>query len=182
MLDEAERALVQRAVAGDSQAFADLYEANLDRVFRYFYYRLGDRHEAEDLTEQVFLKAWQSIKTYNDRGLPFFAWLSRIAHNLLIDHRRVRREAVSIDEAIDVRDGSNGPEEEASRKADAAELAEAISQLTDVEQSVLVLRFIEDLDHRTVAGIVNKSEVATRSIQSRALSRLARILTGRDRS
>jgi len=177
-----ETALVQAAVEGDAQAFADLYEHHLDRIFHYFYYRLGHPQDAEDLTERVFLKAWQAIGSYDARGAPFSAWLYRIAHNLLIDHRRVQHPTEPLDEAFEIADEAADIAELAAKRGEARELAEAIAQLAPMEQSVLVLRFIEKLDHRTVAGIIGKGEAATRSIQSRALARLGRILAARERS
>lgn len=174
--------LIRRASAGDAEAFADLYVCHMEPVFRYFYYRLGHREDAEDLTEQVFLKAWQSIRGYDHRGAPFSAWLFRIAHNLMVDHRRSQREIEPMADDFDVEDESAGPEELAMRKAEAAGLSAALGQLSPIEQSVVALRFLQGLDHRTVARIIDKSEVATRSIQSRALDRLARILGGRERS
>ena len=177
-----EEALVKRAAAGDTDAFADLYEQYLDRLFRYFYYRIGHREDAEDLTEQVFLKAWQAIGAYDCRGLPFSAWVFRIAHNLLIDHRRTRRETAPLDEGLEIEDERNGPGELMVRKAEVQALSRALSRLSSVEQSVVALRFIEGLDHRSVAGVIGKSEVATRSIQMRALDRLGRILSATERS
>ena len=179
--DVAEEALVRRASAGDPEAFGDLYERHLDRVFRYFYYRVGQREEAEDLTEQVFLKAWQAMGSYNCRGVPFSAWLFRVAHNLLVDHRRAYPEIEQLDNALALEDDGADPHELTARRAEASELAAALSQLSTIEQSVVALRFVEGLDHRSVASIINKSEVATRSIQSRALARLARILGVRGR-
>ncbi len=175
--DDPEVALVRRAKDGDAQAFADLYESHLNQVFRYFYYRLGQREDAEDLTEQTFLKAWQAIGGYDYRGAPFAAWIFRIAHNLLVDHRRRRSPAEKLDDDLEVADDSAGPEEVAAQRLEAQELGQALRQLSDVEQSVVTLRFIHGLEHRTVARIVGKSEVATRSIQSRALGRLGRILS-----
>lgn len=177
-----EEALVRAATAGDAQAFADLYERHLDRLFRYFFYRVGSRQDAEDLTEQAFLKAWQGLGSYDYRGVPFSAWLYRIAHNLLIDHRRLSRETQPLDEALEIEDDRAGPEELAERREEARELASALGELSPIEQSVVVLRFVERLDHRTVARIIDKSEVATRSIQSRALVRLACVLRARERS
>jgi len=176
-----EEELVVRAKGGDRAAFADLYEMHLDRVFRYFFYRTGHRQDAENLTEQVFLKAWQAIPTYNHRGAPFSAWIFRIAHNLLIDHRRRQRETVPLDEELEIEDAGSEPGELASRRAEARELAQALARLSPQEQSVVVLRFVERLDHRTVANIIGKSEVATRSILSRALTRLERTLSAAQR-
>jgi RNA polymerase sigma-70 factor, ECF subfamily len=175
--DDPEVALVRRAKDGDAQAFADLYECHLSQVFRYFYYRLGHREDAEDLTEQTFLKAWQAIGGYDYRGAPFAAWIFRIAHNLLVDHRRRRSPTEELDEEIEIADLADGPEEVVAQRLKALELGQALRQLSEVEQSVVALRFIHGLEHRTVARIVGKSEVATRSIQSRALSRLGRILS-----
>ena len=176
LADDREAALVRRAKDGDAQAFADLYECHLGQVFRYFYYRLGHREDAEDLAEQTFLKAWQAIGGYDYRGSPFAAWVFRIAHNTLVDHRRRRSPTEELDEDLEVADPAAGPEEVAAQRLEAQELGRALRQLTDVEQSVVALRFVHGLEHRTVARIVGKSEVATRSIQSRALVRLERIL------
>ena len=177
LADDPEVVLVRRARGGDAQAFADLYERHLNQVYRYFYYRLGHREDAEDLTEQTFLKAWQAIGGYDYRGAPFAAWIFRIAHNLLVDQRRRRSPTEELDEEMELADLAAGPEEVASQRQEAQELGQALRQLTDVEQSVVALRFIHGLEHRAVARIVGKSEVATRSIQSRALSRLGRTLS-----
>jgi RNA polymerase sigma-70 factor, ECF subfamily len=177
-VDEREATLVRRARDGDAEAFADLYECHLGQVYRYFYYRLGHHEDAEDLTEQTFLKVWQAIGSYDYRGSPFAAWVFRIAHNLLVDHRRRLSPTEELDDELEVEDSAAGPEEAAAQRLEAEELGKALRQLTDVEQSVVALRFVHGLEHRTVARIVGKSEVATRSIQSRALVRLERILRG----
>jgi len=174
--------LVRRASGGDAEAFAELYERYMEPVFRFFYYRLGgSRENAEDLTEQSFLKAWQSIGSYDYRGIPFSAWLFRIAHNLLVDYHRIKRDAEPIGDDFDLEDEALGPEEQVMKKAEVEELSAALGQLSPIEQSVVTLRFLQGLDHRTVARIIDKSEVATRSIQFRALERLAQILGGRSR-
>jgi RNA polymerase sigma-70 factor, ECF subfamily len=172
--------LVRTAARGGREAFADLYERHLDSVYRYFYYRLGHQQDAEDLTEQVFLKAWQALPGYRERGVPFLAWLYRIAHNQLIDHRRTNHAAADLDGLPEVASSGDAAFESAVAQAEAAELAAALAQLSPVEREVVSLRFVAALDHRTVAGIVGKSEVATRAIQSRALARLARLLGARE--
>lgn len=180
-LDLDEKVLVQAASTGNREAFAELYERYLGRVYRYLYYRVGNSHDAEDLTEQVFLKAWQAMPSYDYRGVPFSAWLYRLAHNLLIDARRADRHTCQLDEALEIEADGMQPDELAQRREEVRELSSAVAQLSPVEQSVVVLRFIAGLDHRTVAGIIDKSEAATRSIQSRALARLASLLTPRER-
>ncbi|MGQ9675669.1 MAG: RNA polymerase sigma factor [Chloroflexota bacterium] len=180
-LDLDEKELVQAASTGNREAFAELYERYLGRVYRYLYYRVGNSHDAEDLTEQVFLKAWQAMPSYDYRGVPFSAWLYRLAHNLLIDARRAYRHTCQLDEALEIEADGMQPDELAQRREEVRELSSAVAQLSPVEQSVVVLRFIAGLDHRTVAGIIDKSEAATRSIQSRALARLASLLTPHER-
>src|SRR5439155_10717156 len=93
--------LVARAVERDAAAFGRLYEAYLDRIFRYVYFRVGSTSDAEDLTEQVFLKAWEAIDRYQPRGTPFTAWLYRLAHNLVIDYYRSRRPTTPLEEIVD---------------------------------------------------------------------------------
>src|SRR4051812_24008500 len=93
-----EQRLVSRATRRDAAAFGLLYESHLDRVYRYVYYRVGSTAEAEDLTEQVFLKAWEAIGRYEARGVPFIAWLYRLAHNLVIDHYRAKRPTMPLED------------------------------------------------------------------------------------
>lgn len=174
-----EEDLVRAARAGDANAFADLYERHLDAIYRYFYYRLGHHEDAEDLTEQVFLKAWQALPGFRERGVPFLAWLYRVAHNLLIDHRRTARPAADVDQLAPRLPHPRDAGDLVASRDEVGALVQAIAQLSPVEQSVVVLRFVERLDHHTVAGIVGKSETATRAIQSRALQRLARLLDGK---
>lgn len=175
---EDERILVRRARDGNANAFGELYERHLDRVYRYVFYRVGSPVEAEDLTEQVFLKAWEAIARYDDRGLPFTAWLYRMAHNLVIDYYRTRRPDVALDEALD-RAAQDDPSAETEANLEAAEVRAAIGDLNPEQQQVLILRFIEGLGHDQVATILGKTEGATRVLQHRALAALARALERR---
>src|SRR5476649_134051 len=95
---EEESRLVLRAVKRDSAAFGLLYESHLDRIYRYVFYRVGTPSDSEDLTEIVFLKAWEAIDRYQPRGVPFVAWLYRLAHNLVVDRYRSRRSSVPLDD------------------------------------------------------------------------------------
>src|SRR5436305_2441957 len=92
-----ERAQIELAIAGDEHAFAALYDRHLDRVFRHIYYRVGNRADAEDLTQQVFLKAWQAVGRYRQTGAPFIAWLLTIAHNLVVSFYRKGKEVPLLD-------------------------------------------------------------------------------------
>ncbi|MBI2941691.1 MAG: sigma-70 family RNA polymerase sigma factor [Chloroflexi bacterium] len=172
---ELERALVQRARTGDAPAFGKLYDLHLDRVYRYIYLRVSHAAEAEDLTEQVFLKAWESIGRYEDRGLPFAAWLFRLAHNLVVDHYRTRRPSVDLNETLD-HQSDDDPAAEVETRFEAAEVRAALGALSPEHQQVLILRFIEELSHGEVAAMLAKTEGATRVLQHRALAALARVL------
>jgi RNA polymerase sigma-70 factor, ECF subfamily len=171
-------ALVDRAVeARDQEAFGALYDAYLDRVYRYLYFRTNHREEAEDLTEQVFLKAWESIPRFRWQGRPFIAWLYRLAHNLLVDHHRARRPTMSInseERPIDLM--SDAAATDLGRSLDANLLAGALSELTADQQQVITLKFIDGLENVDIADILDKREGAIRALQLRALLSLRRIL------
>src|SRR5512135_1339680 len=98
--------LIARARRGDVQAFGELYEHSLDAIYRYIFYRVGEVAEAEDLTETVFLKAWEALDRYEVRDVPFTAWLYRIAHNVIIDRHRTHKTDVSLDAILPLHDQS----------------------------------------------------------------------------
>ena len=126
-----ESELVALAVRRDAAAFGQLYQIHLDSIYRYIYYRVGNAAEAEDLTEQVFLKAWEHIAAYDQRGLPFAAWLYRVAHNLVVDYHRTRRPTTSLTEPLaeTLVDKGAGPEEQVERRLAAAEVARGAAGL-----------------------------------------------------
>ena len=130
--------------------------------------------EAEDLTEQVFLKAWEHIAAYDQRGLPFAAWLYRVAHNLVVDYHRTRRPTTSLTEPVaeTLVDKGAGPEEQVERRLAAAEVAEALRTLNPEQQQIILLRFVQGLSHAEAASIMGKSEGALRVLQYRALGAL----------
>lgn len=175
-----EHKLIERAKNGDADAFGELYVCHMDAIYRYIYFRVPSSHDAEDLTEQVFLKAWESLPRYEHRGYPFTSWLYRIAHNIIIDHHR--RHKNITDTPIQEQQINRNIEQPSSLEkiihAEEAEtLAKAVSQLPEAQQEVIVLRFIEGLDHTEISHILNKSNGACRTIQYRAISALNQILT-----
>ena len=176
-LDEARR-LVARAVRRDAAAFGILYESYLDRIYRYVYYRVGTISEAEDLTEQVFLKAWEAIDRYEPRGIPFSAWLYRLAHNLVVDHYRARRPTMPLADVGEAEEPGIDVVEAIEARLDAEEVRAALLTLNVEHQQLIALRFVEGLSHAEVAQITGKSEGATRVVQYRALQALARALRG----
>ncbi|MGB1251399.1 MAG: RNA polymerase sigma factor, partial [Candidatus Promineifilaceae bacterium] len=166
---------VARAQQGDSEAFGDLYVRYLDSIYRYIYYRIGNKEEAEDLTESVFLKAWRAIDNYQERGLPFQAWLYRIARNIVIDHRRKQKaQFVDIDTQFDLPDSSVQLESDIAIGLQVDTVLAAIKELEPLQQEVLTLRFLSELNHKEVAGILGKQVGAVRVLQHRALRALRR--------
>jgi RNA polymerase sigma-70 factor (ECF subfamily) len=167
-----ERVLVQRAIARDREAFGALYDRHVVRVYRHIYYLVGNVAEAEDLTAQAFLQAWEAIDRYQIRGAPFVSWLLRIAHNVGVSHLRSRRNGVELPETLVDRSREGNPEEVVQRQAEVERVREAIMRLREEQRQVILLRFVEDLEYREVAEIVGKSVAAVRVIQHRALNAL----------
>jgi RNA polymerase sigma-70 factor (ECF subfamily) len=159
----------------DAEAFGRLYDCNVRQVYKYIYYKVGTAAQAEDLTAQVFMKAWEAIDRYEWTQRPFSAWLFRIAHNLVVDHFRTQRDTLSIEGLpfeIDARGDSL--DTLAQRKLTAAELKKAIGRLTDSQQQVIVLKFLEGYSTEETAHIMRKDPGAVRALQHRALSALQR--------
>ncbi|MCC7020585.1 MAG: sigma-70 family RNA polymerase sigma factor [Ardenticatenales bacterium] len=178
---DAERQLAAKACGGDRAAFGTLYERYVDRIYRYVYFKVGNRAQAEDLTSQTFLKAWDAIGDYEWRDHPFGAWLFRIAHNLVVDYHRSRREVLGLDdatrqlEAKASRDDAR-PERMLAELISMERVRHAIGRLTEEQQQVLVLRFFEGLDTGEVADLMGKRRGAIRGLQFRALSALRELL------
>ena len=171
-----EAELAQRAAQRDPEAFAELYTAYLDKIYRYVYYKVGDPHEAEDLCEQVFLKAWEAIGRYTWYGYPFSSWLYRLAHNLVVDHYRTRRDILPLDDSLLIREEVIDPEAALARSLGAGELRQAILRLTPEQRQVICLKFIEGYDNAEIATLLNKKEGAIRALQYRALRSLQALL------
>jgi RNA polymerase sigma-70 factor, ECF subfamily len=170
--------LVKRALKRDAQAFAEIYEAYFDKIYRYIALKTGDITEAEDMTQQVFLKALQSISSYKWTGKPFSAWLYRIAHNLIVDHYRKKGKGstIPIEDAPELIDPKNNPEEMAEQALDAAELLAAMKLLTDSQRECVSLRFSGGLSIAEVAKAMGKTEGAIKALQHSAVLALRRIL------
>jgi RNA polymerase sigma-70 factor (ECF subfamily) len=174
-----ERALIRSSIEGDSDAFESLYLHYMERIYRYIFFRVGDEAQAEDMTEEVFVRVWEALPKYKLGESRFTSWLYTIAHNLVVDHYRRRNPtSISMDEVTRYPDRRNLPERIIGRKQEFEILAHSIMQLEDLEQQVLLLRFVEELSHREIAKIIGKSQTASRVIQHRALKAL-RILMAR---
>jgi RNA polymerase sigma-70 factor (ECF subfamily) len=171
-----ERRLVERAVAKDKSAFAELYDRNVVRVYRHIYYLVGDGREAEDLTAQTFLKAWEAVGRYKERGAPIAAWLLRIAHNLTVSYLRSRRDVSELDDAYVDQKRAGNPEAVLEQSSDERSVREAVMKLRDEQRQVIMLRFVEELGYQEVAEVIGKSVPAVRVIQHRALGNLRKIM------
>ncbi len=181
-VDEAEpsreglQRLVQRASEGDGEAFGKLYDRYLDVVYRYVYYKVGNAAEAEDLTSQLFMKAWEAMPRYQWREIPFSHWLMRLARNAVIDHYRTRKPRGELDETL----VSQEPDPQGAylRGEEMRGLEAALRRLPEEQRSLLVLRFVEGMDYAEVAAILGKNAGALRVMQHRALAALRRIMDG----
>jgi RNA polymerase sigma-70 factor, ECF subfamily len=175
-IGQVEAGLTTRARQGDKEAFGDLYERYLDDIFQYISYRVGDHHDAEDLTEQVFLKAWEGIGRYREE-VPYRAWIYRIAHNTVIDHYRRRKGLLELTENMAPSGKEPGIEEKLLQEEKATQLANAIRRLSPLHQDVLILRFINGFSMKEVAQILDRSVGAVRVLQHRALKSAHAVLT-----
>ncbi len=171
-----ERRLVLRAIERDQEAFADLYDRHVVRVYRHIYYLVNDAREAEDLTAQSFLKAWEAIDRYKERGAPFVAWLLRIAHNLTISFLRSKRDHSELDDGFVDQKRRGNPEESLEQASDERSVRDAVLRLRDEQRQVIMLRFVEELDYTEVAAMIGKSVPAVRVIQHRALGNLRKLM------
>ncbi len=172
----AEWDLVKRAQAFDAAAFEALYQAYYPKVYNYGFLQMGDVQAAEDLASDVMLKMIESINKYHFRGLPFGAWVFRIARNRLIDLHRRRRRRGEVDLSETLSSALASPQALAERALERGQLQVALKHLTDEQRQVIVLKFIEGFDNRSVGKIMARSEGAVKSLQHRALGSLRRLL------
>jgi RNA polymerase sigma-70 factor (ECF subfamily) len=172
--EEAE--LVRLAKSGDSDAFARLYDGYIERIYRYIFFRVADEETAEDLTSQVFYKAWEHLPRYKPSGAPFLAWLYTIARNAVIDHYRTRKETVALEEAIPLADDGPDPEDQVEFHFESQALRVALHSLTSDQEQVLVLKFIAGMTTEEISRQLGKRAGAIRALQMRALQALARKL------
>ena len=172
-----EGALIQLSVEGEAEAFEVLYRRHMDVIYRYLFFRVGGETQAEDLTEDVFLKAWEALPKFKVGQQPLIHWLYRIAHNLLIDHFRKRTPLPLSDQLItSLVDSTETPEGVVNRHEEMELITRAVRRLAALEQQVILLRFVEGLSHRKIGNIIGKSAAASRVIQYRALKTLRAFL------
>ena len=171
-----ERELIERAKECDSSAFARLYEHYYQGIYNYIYLRVSDVSQAEDLTSEVFMKALESIDSFTFRGLPFSSWLYRIARNMMVDYFRSHQGPVDLPLEDEVLPAGRDPGDVFERELTQQQLARALRNLTEDQQEVIILMFVEVFSPSVVAQVLGKSEGAIKSLQYRGLNSLNRVL------
>jgi RNA polymerase sigma-70 factor (ECF subfamily) len=171
------RRLVEQAQRGDRHAVEELYLLHFDRIYSYLHMSVGNRHDAEDLTTQVFVKMLESIGNFRWRSAPFSAWLFRIAHNLAMDHFRANKRW-QLEEEVPEPDPGEGSaaEEEALESIGRQSMLQLIEKLSPEQQQVLTLKFVFNFSNADAATILDKTDGAIKSLQHRALASLQRQL------
>jgi RNA polymerase sigma-70 factor (ECF subfamily) len=174
-----EEQLVQRAINGDRDAFTRIYDLHFDKIYRYIYVKVHSQAEAEDLTQDVFIKAYEGINSYKWRDLPFTAWLFKIAHNRVIDYVRKssKEKKASLDEAGAIASGD--PVYMTEQNFEVYQLKNALEKLPDAQREVATMRFIAELSIAEVAKALGKSEGTVKALQFNAVASLRKLLYGK---
>lgn len=155
----------------DKEAFGELYERFMPKIYNYIYYRTSNQHDAEDLTARVFFRAMSHIDTYVDKGVPFQAWLYRIAHNLVANWHRDqgRRKVIALDDYVAHSLRSEAPDRQAEESEEQERLMQAIHLLSEDRQQLLLLKFIDQLSNAEIGEIMDRTEGAIKSLYHRTL-------------
>jgi len=172
-----EKSLVERAQKNDPEAFAQIYETYFDRIYRYVFLRVRSQMEAEDITQQVFLNALNSISSYRWKGAPFSSWLFRIAHNQVVDYQRKSSRIQTTTLEAPVRDTGPDPVDVVEQEMNMERIKVAIVDLTQLQQEVISLRFAGGLSTKETAKIMGRKEGAVKALQHSALGALKKVLS-----
>ena len=174
---QAERRLVDAAKAGDEAALSELYQSYFPRLYRYILARTGNTYDAEDLTEEVFMRVLEAIKRFQHREAPFSAWLFRIAHNAVISQRRkesARGRSSPLTDGLPI--DSAGPEELVESRVAVSEVMKAAQNLPDAQRQVISLRFAAGLTVAETARAMGKGEGNVKVIQHKAIAKLREMM------
>lgn len=171
MTDRSDEVILEQAVQGDTEAFGLLYERYVGRIYNYIYYRTGNQHDAEDLTARVFYRAMNHIENYQHRGLPFSAWLYRIAHNLVANWHRdnSRRSEIPLEDGLWVHHSDDPPEITLLQSEEQERLLHVLHRLPPDRQQLLILKFIDHLSNAEIGEIMGRTEGAIKSLYHRTL-------------
>jgi RNA polymerase sigma-70 factor, ECF subfamily len=170
---ENEKQLIKAAQEGNSEIFGNLYTHYLPKIYRYILIKVNNKQMTEDLVHEVFVRAWTNLKRYQHQGFPFSSWLYRIARNQVIDHYRIKRDHLSLDDTDDeFLEVENNLAAELDTRFKWEEVLNAMRNLTPDQQDVLIMRFVEEMSHQEIAFAMKKSEGAVRLIQHRGINQL----------
>ena len=166
--------LIEDAGNGDNEAFGLLYERYVRKIYNYIFYRTGNVNEAEDLTAKVFHRAFRHIESYSQRGVPFSAWLYRIAHNLVANWYRdkSRKKEVSLDDQLPSSFHFDFPESVLEKSQESERMMKALRRLPPERQQLIILKFVEGISNAEIGLIMRKSEGAIKSLYHRTLESL----------
>lgn len=179
---EGEPQLIASASDGDKTAFSVLYNHYVAQIYRFVYVKTNSKPEAEDVTHDVFLSAWQNIGGYRHKGFPFSSWLYQIARNKIIDHYRTKKFTAPIDETTEgIADLAVKADVAADQTLELARIQSAMRELSDDHQNILIMRFIDDLSPAEIAKALEKTEGAVRLMQHRAIKNLRAILSNTEK-
>jgi len=168
--------LVEQAVQGDRNAFSNLYDVYAEKIFRHVFFRVPDRADAEDITQEVFIRAWRAVGNYRIGKTPFFSWLLVIARHLVADFYRIRKPHTLLEDCNTTYSSGVDIEAQVEDNLKRDELRQTISRLKKVKQTVLIMRFIDDLSYLEIGRILGKSEGAVRVMVFRSLVDLKKIV------
>lgn len=181
VLEHSDDILLSRAGQGDKEAFGLLYERYMGRIYNYVYYRTGNQYDAEDLTARVFFRAMHHIKNYQNRGLPFSAWLYRIAHNLVANWHRdnSRRKTIPLEDVhASGHIQHDYPESALVQNEDREQLLSMIRKLPQDRQQLLILKFVEHMTNAEIGQVMGRTEGAVKSLYHRTLLALREDIDG----
>ena len=176
MPQDDERQLIERARRGNRAALGELYRRHVDAIYRYVHLRVGDPTVAEDLTAEVFLRALEGLGEYRYTGVPLIAGLYRIARARTADHWRRAGRYQEIELSDKIAATGSDPEVIASARIERSDLVAALRRLTDNQQQVIILRFVEEMSLAQAAAVMGKTVGAIKALQHRALASLARLM------
>jgi len=168
-----EELLIQEAKNGEQGAFGELYDHYMPKIYRFVFFKIGVKHEAEDITHQVFSHAWENIKKYESRGFSISSWFYRIASNAVIDYYRTYKNNLQI-ENVSEEKFANEPtlEKDFDIGLNIERVQKAIRLLEGDQQNVIIMKFVDELSNKEIAEVLEKTEGAIRVIQHRALKQL----------
>jgi RNA polymerase sigma-70 factor (ECF subfamily) len=171
MTEQELKQFLQKAQKGDTEAFARIYDEFTEKLYRFIYFRVGQKEVAEDILSDTFVKAWQKIAQAKEH-LALAGWLYQIARNNIIDYYRIKKDFIPLEEVEHFLEDAVNPVDAANLSLEQAKTLEVMKELPLEQRKVLQYKFFEDLSNEEIALVMNKTEGAVRVIQHRAILKL----------